>query len=79
MTPFGQTSVRTTTQSATTRSAVPQPRVIMLTHLLREHPDGVKKVIRALSYQRTKYPKRKRIGEVLRTHPVSTAFANGRD
>ena len=29
-------------------------------------PDGVNKVIRALSYQRTKYPKRKRIGEVLR-------------
>ena len=37
-----------------------------LRHLLRDDPDGVNKVIRALSYQRTKYPKRKRIGEVLR-------------
>ena len=37
-----------------------------LRHLLRDDPNGVNKVIRALSYQRTKHPKRKRIGEVLR-------------
>lgn len=37
-----------------------------LRHVLRDIPGGVDKVIRALSYQRTRYPKRKRIGEVLR-------------
>ena len=37
-----------------------------LRHVLRDVPGGVDKVIRALSYQRTRYPKRKRIGEVLR-------------
>ena len=37
-----------------------------LRHVLRDDPEGVGKVIRALSYQRTKYPRRKRIGEVLR-------------
>ena len=37
-----------------------------LRHVLRDVPGGVEKVIRALSYQRTNYPKRKRIGEVLR-------------
>ena len=37
-----------------------------LRHVLRDDPNGVDKVIRALSYQRTRYPKRKRIGEVLR-------------
>ena len=37
-----------------------------LRHVLRDDPEGVEKVIRALSYQRTKYPRRKRIGEVLR-------------
>ena len=37
-----------------------------LRHVLRDVPGGVEKVIRALSYQRTRYPKRKRIGEVLR-------------
>ena len=34
--------------------------------MLRDVPGGVDKVIRALSYQRTRYPKRKRIGEGLR-------------
>ena len=37
-----------------------------LRHVLRDDPNGVEKVIRALRYQRTRYPKRKRIGEVLR-------------
>ena len=37
-----------------------------LRHVLRDVPGGVDKIIRALSYQRTRYPKRKRIGEVLR-------------
>ena len=37
-----------------------------LRHVLREAPDGAEKVIRALAYQRKRYPKRKRIGEVLR-------------
>ena len=37
-----------------------------LRHLLLEDPDGVAKVIRALDYQRKKFPRRTRIGEVLR-------------
>ena len=37
-----------------------------LRHVLRDDPNGVEKVIRALSYQRTRHPRRKRIGEVLR-------------
>ena len=36
-----------------------------LRHVLREDVDGVNKVIRALIYLRSKYPRRKRIGEVL--------------
>ena len=38
-----------------------------LRHVLREAPDGAEKVIRALAYQRKRSPKRKRIGEVLRS------------
>jgi len=37
-----------------------------LRHVLREAPDGAERVIRALAYQHKRYPKRKRIGEVLR-------------
>ena len=37
-----------------------------LRHLLLDDPDGVEKVIRALDYQRKKFPRRTRIGEVLR-------------
>ena len=37
-----------------------------LRHVLRDDPDGVEKVIRALDYQRKKFPRRTRIGEVLR-------------
>ena len=37
-----------------------------LRHVLREAPDGVQKVIRSLDYQRKRFPRRKRIGEVLR-------------
>ena len=37
-----------------------------LRHLLLEDLDGVDKVIRALAYQRKKFPRRTRIGEVLR-------------
>ena len=37
-----------------------------LRHLLLEDPKGVEKVIRALAYQRKKFPQRTRIGEVLR-------------
>ena len=37
-----------------------------LRHVLLDDPDGVEKVIRALDYQRKKYPRRTRIGEVLR-------------
>ena len=37
-----------------------------LRHLLRHHPQGVDKVIRALAYQHAKFPRRRRIGEVLR-------------
>ena len=36
-----------------------------LRHLLLEHPEGVDKVIRALAYQRKKFLRRTRIGEVL--------------
>ena len=36
-----------------------------LRHLLLDHPEGVEKVIRALDYQRKKFPRRTRIGEVL--------------
>ena len=37
-----------------------------LRHILLDDPDGVEKVIRALDYQRKKFPRRTRIGEVLR-------------
>ena len=37
-----------------------------LRHILLNDPDGVEKVIRALDYQRKKFPRRTRIGEVLR-------------
>ena len=37
-----------------------------LRHLLLDDPNGVEKVIRALDYQHKKYPRRTRIGEVLR-------------
>ena len=37
-----------------------------LRHLLLDDPDGVEKVIRALAYQRKRFPRRTRIGEVLR-------------
>ena len=37
-----------------------------LRHLLLDDPDGVEKVIRALDYQRKKFSRRTRIGEVLR-------------
>ena len=37
-----------------------------LRHLLLEDPDGGEKVIRALDYQRKRFPRRTRIGEVLR-------------
>ena len=37
-----------------------------LRHLLLDHSEGVEKVIRALDYQRKKFPRRARIGEVLR-------------
>ena len=37
-----------------------------LRHILLDDPDGVEKVIRALAYQRKRFPRRKRIGEVLR-------------
>ena len=37
-----------------------------LRQLLLDDPDGVEKVIRALDYQRKKFPRRTRIGEVLR-------------
>ena len=37
-----------------------------LRHLLLDDPDGVQKVIRSLDYQRKRFPRRKRIGEVLR-------------
>ena len=36
-----------------------------LRHVLRYHPDGAAKVIRALIYLRNKHPRRKRIAEVL--------------
>ena len=37
-----------------------------LRHLLLDDPNGVEKVIRALDYQRKKFPRRTRIGQVLR-------------
>ena len=37
-----------------------------LRHLLLHDPDVVEKVIRALDYQRKRFPRRTRIGEVLR-------------
>ena len=37
-----------------------------LRHILLHDPDGVEKVIRALDHQRKKFPRRTRIGEVLR-------------
>ena len=37
-----------------------------LRHVLLEDSDGVEKVIRALDYQRKKFPRRTRIGEVVR-------------
>ena len=37
-----------------------------LRHILLDDCDGVEKVIRALAYQRKQFPRRKRIGEVLR-------------
>ena len=37
-----------------------------LRHILLNDPDGVEKVIRALDYQRKKFPRTTRIGEVLR-------------
>ena len=37
-----------------------------LRHILLDDPQGVEKVIRALAYQRKRFPRRKRIGEVLR-------------
>ena len=37
-----------------------------LRHLLLDDPGGVEKVIRALDYQRKRFPRRTRIGEVLR-------------
>ena len=37
-----------------------------LRHILLDDADGVEKVIRALDYQRKKFPRRTRIGEVLR-------------
>ena len=37
-----------------------------LRHILLDDPDGVEKVIRALDYQRKRFPRRTRIGEVLR-------------
>ena len=37
-----------------------------LRHILLHDPDGVEKVIRALDYQRKRFPRRTRIGEVLR-------------
>ena len=37
-----------------------------LRHVLLDDPDGVDKVIRALDYQRKKFPRRTRIGQVLR-------------
>ena len=37
-----------------------------LRHILLDDPGGVEKVIRALDYQRKRFPRRKRIGEVLR-------------
>ena len=37
-----------------------------LRHILLDDCDGVEKVIRALASQRTQFPRRKRIGEVLR-------------
>ena len=37
-----------------------------LRHILLDDPDGVEKVSRTLNYQRKKYPRRTRIGEVLR-------------
>ena len=39
-----------------------------LRHLLLDDADGVEKVIRALDYQRKKFPRRTRIGEVLRQY-----------
>ena len=36
-----------------------------LRHVLRDAPDGVEKVIRALNYQRKRHPRKTRIGEVL--------------
>ena len=42
------------------------PQFHKLRHLLLNDPDGVGKVIRALGYQRKKFPRRTRIGEVLR-------------
>ena len=37
-----------------------------LRHILLDDPGGVEKVIRALDYQRKRFPRRTRIGEVLR-------------
>ena len=37
-----------------------------LRHILLDDPGGVEKVIRALAYQYKRFPRRKRIGEVLR-------------
>ena len=34
-----------------------------LRHVLRDAPDGVEKVIRALNYQRKRHPRKTRIGE----------------
>jgi len=47
-------------------SAKGQAQFKKLRHVLLEDEDGVEKVIRALVYLRTKHPRRKRIGEVLR-------------
>ena len=41
-----------------------------LRHILLDDCDGVEKVIRALAYQRKQFPRRKRIGEVLRYFPA---------
>jgi len=47
-------------------SARGQAQFRKLRHVLLEDEDGVEKVIRALAYLRTKHPRKKRIGEVLR-------------
>ena len=50
-----------------------------LRHVLRYHPDGAAKVIRALIYLRNKHPRRKRIAEVLgyfRRHRARMDYAS---